>query len=236
MNKSAMRICVLGNSHVASLKKGWDLIKDRYENIDLTFFAQRQRGLIDLEIKDGMLFPSTISLKNAISYTSGGRDHIDFSLYDSCLIYGLGLKPYKASPDQFFSENVLSFALKDHISKTVSLRTLLKIKKVSSITTYVGHQPLLAAQEENDIGDLRLYFEGFELLKQYFNKEYGCNLVSQPSNTICGGFNTMQVFSSQSTRLDIGDGISGEEHPVNDVEHMNDLFGAKYLEEFFKLL
>jgi len=42
-----MNICVISNSHAASLKNGWETIGERFPNIDITFFAAPNEGIQD---------------------------------------------------------------------------------------------------------------------------------------------------------------------------------------------
>jgi hypothetical protein len=109
------RICVLGNSHVASLKLGWDSLKTQYPNVDITFFANRQRRMEALQVEKGKLVPDNEALKTAIAYTSNGLTSIDSRKFDLYLLYGLDLKPY-FPPTTFFSAAVLKESILGSVS------------------------------------------------------------------------------------------------------------------------
>ena len=92
-----MKICVIGNSHVASLKEGYDSLKQsnpRWADIDLTFFAARAKLIMALDIIHGADGASLLAgakgseLETSIEYTSGGKKVIDLRDYDHCLLYG----------------------------------------------------------------------------------------------------------------------------------------------------
>ena len=48
-----INICILGSSHLACLIHGWEIIKEDYKLIKITFFAKERFDLADgLQIKD----------------------------------------------------------------------------------------------------------------------------------------------------------------------------------------
>lgn len=49
-----LRIAILGNSHVAALKLGWDQIADTRPDLDLTFFAAPGRAARAMKLKSGV--------------------------------------------------------------------------------------------------------------------------------------------------------------------------------------
>lgn len=231
-----IKICVLGNSHVASLKMGWELIRNEYKQMNLTFFAQRQSGLNGLVLRNGLLVPNNEELKRAISYTSGGLEFIDINDFDFCLLYGLGVRPYIAYSDQFFSKAVIELLAKDWCSNTLTARLLTMIRKISDIKTFVGHPPLPGAADSTSSADVNRYFTGIEIFNNYLFSKYSARLLGQPEETIFNGLYTKNEYASGSRRLDVGDAISNQLHPDGERDHMNGLFGALYLKDLFDVI
>ena len=231
-----IRLCILGNSHTASLKLAWDIIADQHPDIDIVFFANRGTTMEALQVEGNMLVPDNEALKTAIAYTSGGLTSIDIQQFDVCLLYGLDLKPY-FSPKSFFSESLLKEAMLSHVSSSISWELLQKIRMISDCTVFLGHTPLnAAASTTNERGDISTYQMGIKLLNQSVFKKYNASVIEQPLDTIVNSSKTMLKYSIGSTRLDIGDEMSNELHPTNDSMHMNAQFGILYLNDFFKTI
>ena len=229
-----IRLCILGNSHAASLRLGWDIIAPQHPNVEVTFFANRARSMGAFRVEKGLLVPDNSELEEAIVYTSGGLKVIDMQSFDICLLYGLDLKPY-FSPNSFFSESLLKEVMLSHVSSSISWGLLQKIRIISDCTVFLGHTPLNAAESTtNERGDVSAYQVGIKLLNQSVFKKYNASVIEQPLDTIVNSSKTMLKYSIGSTRLDIGDEMSNELHEVHDMMHMNEQFGAHYLDVFLK--
>ena len=87
-----LKIGILSNSHAASLKVGWESIKENYPNIELTFFAAANKGMAKVKPESGNRFTSAdILITRMLSITSGGLGSIEVDDYDAFLVYGLFL-------------------------------------------------------------------------------------------------------------------------------------------------
>ena len=62
-----MKICVLGNSHIASLKNGWDRVGQKYPDIELVFFGARGAGLDGLELDGKALVAANDDLRHSLA-------------------------------------------------------------------------------------------------------------------------------------------------------------------------
>ncbi len=87
------RLCVIGNSHVAAFKLGWDQLVARNDPICAaitpTFFGAPRDGLKSLEERGGRLVPTTDPVKEHFERMSNGRVDIDPAEYDGFLLVGL---------------------------------------------------------------------------------------------------------------------------------------------------
>jgi len=229
-----MKICILGNSHTASLKTGWDKISSDYPQVMLTFFAARGNAMSRLESKLNMLIAKDTELENSLKFTSGGIKQIDLNNYDLFLIYGLGFRIPKL--DKRLPSSTLNMLFSEINSKSLSINLANKIRDIVSAPIYIGHAPLKADENELSSKDAMNILSYEDVLKKLSLsiKVSNITLIGQPLITRNGDFNTKREFSKGSTRLDIGDKLSGQLHPDEDLTHMNGQFGALWLENFFK--
>ena len=87
------RVCVLGNSHLASMKTGWDLIRDAHPDHDLTFFGAPKAMMDDLDLEDNILVPGNDKLRNKLKVFSNGHESVDLDAFDTFVISGLQFGP-----------------------------------------------------------------------------------------------------------------------------------------------
>lgn len=229
-----MRICILGNSHAASLKTAWDDLAPSHPDKELVFFAARSRGLGDLSLQGQTLRPTNESLAQAIAYTSGGRSAIDLQAYDVLVTYGLALE--MPALDRRYSGAVLRQACSDLFSNSLNGVLAKTIRAATNKPLYVGHNPQLAASP-TDAGrreGLLGYGSVWQLLAAGAGLK-GARVVPQPDDTLVDGWFTDKKYSVGSKRLDLGDQHSGKPHPPSDRAHMNKAFGKLWLEQLFRL-
>jgi hypothetical protein len=222
-----VRVCILGNSHTASLRQGWDDIQRQWPGVEITFFASRAHGLAGLDLRDGRLLPSNAELARDLAYTSGGRDSVDLDCYDVFLVYGswLVLPPL----DPRLSSAVRKAAIRDlmHGSLNFSICSMLLGKPAAVV--FSGHDPQPAGDPE---GACVCSYDQIFASAAGFARECGIRLVKQPLATFGNSWNTAPALSKGSTRLDLGDSMSNELHVEWDVIHMNREFGRIYMQQF----
>lgn len=87
-----LRFCVLGNSHVAALKTGWDELPEPYKaRLSATYFAAQGDLLEELEVRNQSLVARSEGLRSKLAATSNGMTRIDCRDYDVFVIVGLNL-------------------------------------------------------------------------------------------------------------------------------------------------
>jgi hypothetical protein len=230
-----MRICVLGNSHVACLKLAWDELRVDYPKTSLTFFADRQNGLAGLTPKGSALVPSNEALSAAIGYTSGGQTTVETEDYDVFLVCGLNL--YLPRLDCRLSSAVVRAANRDCLPASLNFRVAQKLRAVTSKPVHLAHCPQRAytpktCADRNSMSYGRVFKFAFEVAE-----ERGLKLNIQPLRTLEDGWSTRLAYSRGSTRLAIDDEIAPDAaHSKTDTAHMNVDFGRLYLERWFETL
>lgn len=227
-----MRICIMGDSHVGSLKRGWDEIYKDYRDKEIVFFAHRADGLNDLIVWDGKLIPDNEELAKALKFTSDGKAEIDPIEYDVFIIYATGATVNFTYHSLFYSKAVIKRSLNDFVENTLSFKLLKKLRAVTNKTIFIGHTPLTPAIQTLPDTKPADYLSKVKLINEVVYNPLHSELVLQPLNTIVNGNNTHADFSKGSKRLAIGDGFDNEFHPEDDNDHMNDKFGEIWLKEF----
>lgn len=227
-----MKICILGNSHLASIKQGWDRLQAEAgrEGVSVRFFGSRQWGLRALDLVGTELHPRNAILERDLTFTSGGLKRIDLQSYDAFFLYGLMFPMPELH--RGWSTAVKRQACKDTLSRSLAAELARKIRSAVDRPIYMGHNPRPARQSEQRVAEDTMDYSSVCDFMQPEVKALGADLVRQPLDTLeSNRWFTQSHFSLGSVRLDVGDGISSEAHPQSDVEHMNGDFGLLYLKQ-----
>jgi hypothetical protein len=231
-----MRICVVGNSHVAALKRAWNTIRQEHSGIELTFFAMGSTYMAGLVVDNKRLVANNDKLKAALAFTSGGLSAIDPEYYDLFLVYGMNAKPSFIQNDIFYSSAVRRQALRDLVEETLSFKTILKLRQVTDKKLYIGHNPLRALEKISEKDRTADYEAGISALNNEIFSELNCELVPQPLTTLIRGAATDVKFTIGSRKLAAGTVGDNQLHQDEDNFHMNDEFGKIWLKDFFRKL
>ena len=231
-----MKIGVLGNSHIGSLKKAWDLLQSEYPDKEIVFFGHRGEGLKALRLEGTRMVPGTPSLRKAIKFTSGGSEFVDTEDFDAILIYALGAREFFLDESKFFSRKVLRQAAVDVTKHSLNSRILRDISGIYRKPIYVGHTPLPARAKGAEDSGCESYLKGVQFIDELIYRPMGARFLPQPIETIVNGNSTDLSYSTGSTRLAVGDKLDNERHPEKEIVHMNEAFGSMWLKNFFAIL
>ncbi|ADE85332.1 hypothetical protein [Rhodobacter capsulatus] len=90
-----LRLCVIGNSHIAALKLGWDrLIADNvpgWEAVEPVFFGAPSDGMRHVALQGTALVPTRPKIASHFRQLSGGYDRIELSRFDAFVLVGLNV-------------------------------------------------------------------------------------------------------------------------------------------------
>lgn len=219
-----MKICVIGNSHIASLKLGWDSIAGEFPGLELTFFGARGYRMEQLQRQGAKLVPQTKALQGFLSHTSGGLAEINLPKYHACLVYGLFLRLPKMAPH--LSEAVKSCVAADALQASVSYETLGKIRAASPIPVFVGHDPLTCFK-----GETRPTIPYRAALAYLRNAVDLANvqILEQPKHTLEQDRFTRSSYLTGAIKLEQQEASPMEDQPSDNMGHMNGDFGAAFL-------
>jgi len=225
------KICVLSNSHAASLRIGWDSIKHNYPGIELTFFAAANKGMAKVQPGSGNRFTSAdILITRMLSKTSGGLGTIEVDDYDAFLVHGLFLVLPRL--DLRHSRAVKEIAIKETVQSSLNYRFVADLRDMTDVPIYYGANPLLADDTFLHVSSATVY-HSYDEISVWIDKCYsGLNAIQmlQPEETRGSMLTTKREYSDGSVRLKLLTD-DAEQHKDTDVRHMNGNFGAAYLEK-----
>jgi hypothetical protein len=84
------RVCVLGNSHLAAVKLGWNQRAAAHPDLHCDFFGAPKNGMAEVAFEDGLIVPQNEAVRAAFAMTSGGRESVQLRDYDCVVAVGLG--------------------------------------------------------------------------------------------------------------------------------------------------
>ncbi|WP_198007895.1 glycosyltransferase family 32 protein [Methylovulum miyakonense] len=250
-----MKVCVMGNSHLAALKLAWDeLVVDNNRN-ELVFFGARANAMVHMEIRNGCLFPTDELTKQDIIFTSGGLESIDFNGFDAVLLYGLAcdvrifslaLATHKLENIEDPSRQVMTQACftrvcQDVVSHNLLYKLAAMVRSVVDLPIFISPSPFPSRECVNDPSKWDFlagnycqsiqkgYYDG---IKNAFQALQGI-MIFQPEDTITDFLFTKPHFSSGSIRLT--EGLSTA-HPADDYVHMNKSYGIEFLKDALNVI
>lgn len=227
-----MRLAVLGDSHVAALKAGWDRM-DSHPGFELVFFASRSTGLADLAIGEGALVPATATLRDHLRHTSGGLDHVDPTAYDAFLVYGLRCLVPDPEPQSIWSQAVRAAALADNLNDSLSVATVKKLRAVTGKPCFVGHTPLAVSRTPGAAALAPAMLDRqIALMQRAVFDGLNAVLHAQPAGTAVEPMNTDERFVNGALTLAVGDARDGASPRLANERHMNADFGQLWLQSF----
>ena len=223
-----MKVCVISNSHLASLKKGADQLDESNIEVHLTFFGSPNRGIAQLRPnkEEGCLSSNNEKVREHLAQSSGGLSEISYADYDAFLIYGLFLTIPQL--DQRLSSRVMRQTLDDTVDLSLAMRTVKKLHKLGSKPVFCSAEPLLS-ENRFDRGHKRpssnvLPLNKTQALLKERIEDANTWFIEQPIGSIVDDFSTKAKYSKSSLRFD------GGEHLARDIRHMNADYGQLYLE------
>lgn len=230
-----MRICIISNSHAASLKNGWAKLHNQFPSIDATFFAAPNRGMkkVKFDADSGCYFTNNSKVSEILRMTSGGCDRINLNDYDAFLIYSLFLEIPRL--DVRLSEAVKSAALNETVSNSINFSFVNQIASNTQAAVFYSASPMPADCNTGDSSS-EVTYHSFQETAAWVESRYthlGATMIAQSTDTLTENNLTKQQYSVGSIRLKTG---QPEVHAGTDTKHMNETYGAEYLERAVTLM
>lgn len=254
-----MRICVIGNSHIAALKKAWDSgVQSETPSIELVFFGSHQDSLKSVYLSDGRLSTRDESVRRALAMTTGLQDpELTLSSFDCFLLHALVNPnwplPYTLRLDQHAASNgsspslgLVQAVVAEKLHESVLAHMVDTIRSGSDLPIVVSPQPYLSVDVlEHPLQGRRYHHmarldgrEGPDFRDEYQSaldglaRKHSLAILPQPTETVSKRYFTAHEFCAGSVRLSKQMDV---EHPSDDFAHMNVRYGALVLRDALKL-
>ncbi|MDQ0820513.1 hypothetical protein QFZ79_002804 [Arthrobacter sp. V4I6] len=252
-----MRIGIIGNSHIAAFKLGWEEIKAEHPKIDMTFFGSPSTSMRFFRVEDNCLLPTSDTLRENLSWTSGGYEHIPGGM-DAYITVGMGfsfvhlmdllknhrpLSEYDPSDDtqQLISESFFHRAMEGTLKNSNALKLIAKIRQISAAPMVYVPNPYGTTDVLNS--DRYRHFHSQPIRDRVFDyykaglgemfSEASVRVVELPDDTIANRMFTRSKYSKGSIKLKRG---MSSPHNGEDYSHMNAAFGATSLRDVLRHL
>lgn len=247
-----MKVAVIGNSHLAAFKLGWELISDEYPAIEATFFGSPANTLHRLEVDGDRLTTSDPKLNKSLIWTSGGMDSIGPD-YDRYVLVGMGFsfphlmailrhhRPaqyHRGGGEHLISDTCLDEAMEQTLADSTAVLTIDKVRRITDAPITYFPNPFqttecLTKEDFWGLEDARdrmmtFYREGIARLLDPV-----CTVVEQPEHTLASPFFTQPEFARDAMKLKRG---MKALYAENDYAHMNADFGAHALRRVIETL
>lgn len=223
-----MKFCVIGASHTACLKQGWELVRDQFPDLDMVFFASPGSTLRHLRVRDGHLVSIDPKLTKSMTLTSGGLQDIVPGDFDAFILYGLILRLPRLR--RGISRAVMLETMKDIAEKGLTVKVARRLRSVTDTKVWIGANPMkLALGGRAEPG---MFYDYGTLLAE-LHRTFAVpdvTFLRQPAESMGADLRTMDRYGTGSVRLmQRKDQAEGEAHPDDDDKHMNGDYGRLWL-------
>lgn len=230
------RICVIGDSHAAALKLGWETIRAGLPDIELDFYAAPKPHMAAFAAEDGKLVATSTALKKFLEQTSEGRFSIDGS-YDLYLVCGIGagleavaqtvkqLMMDAAVKGEALADDRLRRGMARQMRDVEACVFLEKLRRITEAPIGLIARPLQGAGNFANYlrakGEERRVAEFYaDCFDRVVRKQSRARFLSQPVETLGKGpLSTAEHFFHRPARI----AVQGVE---NDGNHANGDYGA----------
>lgn len=242
----SLKVCFIGNSHLAAFKTGWDQRGNLFPGVDADFFGSAGAGFARLTREGRNLVSHDQAITRQIEFTSGGKSQITLDDYDAFILVAMGHgmikhlkncadhRPIGMAPASYIiSDKLFAKSIYHNTRRSVAAKIAKLIREVTDSLIIMCEQPLPRPMvKENGLTLWKEIHAVAPEVARVFNKvktrmEGSLSLVSirQPESTIADSFFTKTEFGENAIRLRPG----FDKTYQDDVEHMNAAFGLEYL-------
>ncbi|RUR02877.1 hypothetical protein [Legionella septentrionalis] len=234
-----MKICLIGNSHIACIKKAWDSLASQYP-FTITFFGSHADTLLNTQAQDKKFTPTNAQVKRSFSITSGGQEEVDFTQFDICIVHGI-LTPLRnwfplwrdLRKNIFYSRAFIDACIETF--NPIVQHLIKEITACTKLPLIFTPKPNPAILERKQLISPAEYSELCSFMSIRFNA-LGLHYIPQPDETLADFFYTKAEFNKNG--LGLGSVPKKEESfaPADNVRHMNAAYGEIYLKHVFNYI
>lgn len=209
-----MRLCVIGNSHAAGLKRAWDGLAAQFPAVELIFFVAPGKRIADLALQGSRLIPATDDLRERLILSSGGRSDVVLADYHGFLLYGLfGLPQIDRRLSSQLREIILIRA-----ANRIAALPLARILR-GNARLFLGPAPIPAPEDPASVLQNLPHAALLDEITRRLPRP-GPRLLAQPVETLCNGITTDPAYL----------------HGPGDQGHMNLDYNSCYLRQHLPAL
>jgi len=236
---ASRRVCIIGDSHTAALKRGWETLRMEWADIELEIFSASRTLLEYIAVEGNTLVATDRRLRNYFAHSSGGKTEIapDYDVYVLC---GLGLSPHNVTyvynrcrafhhalePKlPLVSGAMLRAAIASQLDVSDAFRMLRTLRQITGAPALLIASPLPARARTKEFwpeveknGDVSDLLSVFRSVCASVLREMNAEFIRQPEETLADECATRDEFGRNAERLFPG-------HP-DDYSHMNGAYGA----------
>ncbi len=251
-----MKICLLGDSHLAAIKAGSSGLKTTHK---LDFFGSPRDSMSGLSLQDTALLPGSGSLAEMLKVTSGGQTRIELADYDQFILVGLGFsftrlarmhqryRLFSGVSDlkhrYLISEDCRELAMAGLFEMSLAIDLAKTIRSASEAPILLVPEPFRSISVLDSTEEVELWSymsdRTDDLLTVYRTMQRRCEallpnfrVLEQPDETIDRVF-TRSEFAEAAPRM-TANGF--ESYTAPDFGHMGPLYGTRVLTEVFQSL
>ncbi len=244
-----MRHLVVGNSHIAALKLGWDQIAKKNRGTELVFAGVRGEQLNKLYIDGDILTARSPRARQMMAKLAGTEDPIDVTTFDKCWVVGcqMAVLPFarlyrnyrsESHPDpgkncQILSDEAFGLAASTALTNASGI-VFARDLATREVELGLIPQPMPSHavfdirpgwRDVSDVETQQTIASMFIDALGSAAEELGAFLALQPASTL---------HTPLTTKAHLARGLSGlidNAHAENDIMHMNGDYGRQVIEE-----
>lgn len=249
-----LKIGVIGNSHLAAFRLGWDQISAEFPGVDPVFFGSPATSMRQMRVEGNALVPTSDLVRENLLWTSGGHDQIPGDM-DAYILVGMGFSfihlmallqnhrlPEQDDPSnhghQLISRDFFESAMKATLDNSNAVMIIRMMKSISRSPMFYAPNPYGTNEVLEDAAhdyylDAAVRNRVFDFYSSSLDRlnHDECQVAPQPTETIADRMFTKIEFSRGSVKLKKG---MASLHDGKDYFHMNATFGAVSLREILK--
>lgn len=234
------RLAVLGNSHLASLKRGWQRLSAQVESPasdwEPCFYGAPGGELNSLARAGARLVSPEPEVRAKLAFTSGGNGDIDVAAHEAVLIYGLDLR-VPVLPEAL-SEQVRQLTCEDCVAASQNLRLARLVREIVPDMPVIIAPGPMSSEVQRWVLDRRpeTYPQVIARL-QRAAEAWGIGLQGQPEGTLVQGWFTEERHAREAVDLAAPGSrdLAKRRHRI-DHYHMGEEYGALWWQDFLAAL
>lgn len=241
-----MRVCFIGNSHLAAFKTGWDQRGELFSGVEADFFGSAGAGFTRLVLEGRNIISRDPAIVKQMEFTSGGKSQIALDDYDAFVLVAMGhgmIKHLKNCADHrpvgmppaahLISDKLFAKSIHHNTRRSVAAKIAKLIREATDKPIIMCEQPLPRPMVKESGPAVWKEVDGvapevsrvFNAIKTRMGDSLYLTSIRQPDSTIADAFFTKTEFGENAIRLRPGFDKTYED----DAEHMNAAFGLEYL-------